>query len=130
VEHLLSDTVALFASTSLERRAARVDFNSLWEASVQAGVNIQYQSPIPALPSPWSLTLSGTFATRLADGPDRLISTLPETGQDFSLTATNTIPLPNDFSLQAQAGYRWVSSNYDTRRFDNFSAGLTLQRKF
>ncbi|MDV3252674.1 hypothetical protein DevBK_15145 [Devosia sp. BK] len=130
VEHRLSEDVVLFASTSLERRAARVDFNSLWEASLQAGVNVQYESPIPSLPAPWSVTLAGTFATRLADGPDRLISTKAENGQDTSLTATNTIPLPNDFSMQAQVGYRWVTSNYDTRRFDNFTAGLTLQKKF
>jgi len=130
IEHRLDENILFFAATSLERRAAQVDFASLWEASVQGGVTVQYASPIEALPLPWSATLAASLTTRLADGPDRLISTQPETGQDFNFTLTNTMPLASDLALQAQLGYRVSTSNYDTRRFNNLSASLSLQKKF
>ena len=129
-ERRLTESVSVLASMGAERLVARTDFSSFWQVGGLVGVSIDHASPIAALPAPWSLNLTAELYARDYDRPDTMISSKVQKDTDLTFRALQKIPLGQNWSLQLQASYRKVWSNYDTRKFDNVTAGIGLQKAF
>ena len=79
---------------------------------------------------PWIASLNLGAVFRDYDDPDPIISFEAESDREFFVGGGLTVPLKDRLALIAEAEYRWVDSNYDTRKFDNFTISLSLAQGF
>ena len=79
---------------------------------------------------PWIAALNIGAIYREYDGADLVISVDAETDREVFVGGGVTVPLRERLALIAEAEYRWVDSNYDTRNFDNFTISLSLAQGF
>lgn len=127
----LADDWQLLLSPGVERRQARVDFNSYWEPRFNLGVNYRYPALLGKRSQPWMLALSAQTARRVNDVPMAVISRdQRQRGNELVLQAVQTIPLRSSTDLQLYAGYRRLHSNYELREYSNRFAGFSLIQAF
>lgn len=131
LEHQLTSRLTIFGSVDGERREADRGYLSLHEFGVSAGGTYLVPSPLAADAAPWSLSLSGGFASRSFDDPDPIFSrTQAQEDRDLFVQGGVTVPFGDSWAVQAIAGYRDVSSNYGLRDFDNISTTLGILKRF
>ena len=127
----LADDWQLLLSPGLERRAARVDFNSYWEPRFNLGVNYRYPALLGKRSQPWVLAVTAQAARRRNDAPMTVVSRdTRQRGNELMLQAMQTIPLRGGTDLQLYAGYRRLHSNYELREYSNRFAGFSLIQAF
>lgn len=131
LQHQLTGPLLLYGNISGEQREADRDDLSYFEIGFQLGAILDFRSPFPAQADPWSLGLSAGYLSRDYDQPDPLFSaTNAEEDEEFFVESALTVPLRDDWAVQATLGYRDVSSNYDLRRYDNVSTSLGVVKRF
>ena len=111
-------------------RKAEMAMNAYRETGVSLGLNHRFASLIKGQ-KPWVFGLMGSLAHRDNDAPNRdYNSSAAQSGTEYMLQASQTIPLPNDFSVQIFGGLRGINSNYDIRDFKDHYFGLSLTKSF
>lgn len=127
----LADDWQLLLSPGVERREAKLDFNSYWEPRFNLGVNYRYPALLGKRSQPWVLALSAQAARRHNDVPMTVVSRdTRQRGNELVLQAVQTIPLRGSTDLQLYAGYRRLHSNYALREYSNRFAGFSLIQAF
>ena len=131
LEHQLTAQIMLFGILSGENREADSDDLSYTELGFQLGGVVDFRSPFPAQADPWSLGLVAGYLDRDYEEADRLFSlTEAEEDEEFFVESSLTVPLRDDWALQATLGYRDLASNYDLRRYDNVSTSFGIVKRF
>ncbi len=111
--------------------SADQNFLAYEQGDVWFGPTVLFDSPISEKQGVWAATLTfgGTF--REYDAPDPVINAAANQSDNelFGKIALE-VPLKYDWSFLAEAEYRDVSSNYDTREHDNLSAAFSVIKRF
>ncbi|MEM9105300.1 MAG: tetratricopeptide repeat protein [Pseudomonadota bacterium] len=113
-------------SAGAVRSWSRADYLSYYEVAAQAGTSVAFMSPING-EQKWILSTSAGIVYREYDSPDPLVD-LSNTQVDTEYVAQGSlnIPIKNGISLLAEADYRYVDSNYTTRKHNNFGTTLSI----
>jgi len=128
--HTLSSDWQAMTSLNVTRKDAVAGYQAYWEPGVSAGLSHRFK-PDTASEQPWIFTINAGASLRSNDAPDLMVNALQaQKGLELSLQASQTIPLKDQLSLQVQAGYRHIFSNYDTRSMGEASLGVSLSYSF
>ncbi|GGD11539.1 tetratricopeptide repeat protein [Aureimonas glaciei] len=131
LQHQVTGQLVLFGTIGGEHRDADRDYLSYSEFGINLGGALDFRSPFPSQADPWTLGLAAGYLDRGYDEPDPVFSlTEEEEDEEFFVESSLTVPLRDDWALQATLGYRDVSSNYDLRRFDNVSTSFGVVKRF
>ncbi|MEM6460529.1 MAG: tetratricopeptide repeat protein [Pseudomonadota bacterium] len=108
------------------RSWSRADYLSYYDIAVQAGASFAFMSPYQGQQK-WVLGTSLGIVYREYDAPDPLVDpTQAQEDTEYVAQANLNIPVRNGMSVLVEADYRYVESNYPTRRHDNFGTALSL----
>ena len=133
----LGVTTELTPSTILRARGrgqlkdADKDFRSFVSFGGGAALTQYFPSPIAALPSPWSASLSADYTRFRYDEPNRPID--PDSSQRdnrLDLGVSLNMPFAASWEAVAEVTYTDNNSNYDTEDFDNLAVMLGVTYRF
>jgi hypothetical protein len=128
---IMSPNLVLAGSAYVQRVSTELDFLSYTEGGLAIGPRFSFESPVSDEMRPWIASLNVGAIFREYDEPDPVISIFDaESDREIFVGGGVTIPLEERLALIAEAEYRWVDSNYDTRNFDNFTISLSLAQGF
>jgi hypothetical protein len=127
---IMSPNLALAGSAYVQRVSTERDFLSYTEGGLAFGPRFSFDSPVSDEMRPWIASLNFGAVLREYDEPDPIISIDAESDREVFVGGGVTVPLRERLALIAEAEYRWVDSNYDTRNFDNFTISLSLAQGF
>ena len=130
LQHQLNPHFAVFGAVQTEREETEQDYLDNWELEGRVGGMWAFGSPIAALPGTWSYTLGGGYLHRAFDEADPVIDDERQGDREIYVDTGLVIPLAETWALQAAAGYRHVTSNYDIKTFDNAYGSLGVMKKF
>ena len=130
LQHQLSPHFAVFGAVQTEREETERDYLDNWEMEGRLGGMWAFGSPIGALPGTWSYTLGGGYLHREFDEADLVIDDERQGDEEVYVDTSLVVPLAESWALQATAGYRHVTSNYDIKTFDNAYGSLGVMKKF
>ena len=131
LQHQATARLTLFGNLNAEHREADRDYLSYTEVGLVAGGSLTFRSPFPSQAEPWAVGLAAGYIDRDYDAPDTVFSlTEEEEDEEAFVESSLTVPLREDWALQATLGYRDVDSNYDMRNYDNVSASLGVMKRF
>lgn len=129
---ILSPTMTLGGSAYVQRTTAERGYLEYVETGISISPSVAFAAPVALFnDQPWIFSPSVGVVYRAYDDPDPLIdATRAERDWEGFVGADLTIPLPDRWSLLTETEYRHFGSNYDTRRFDNFSVSLSVVKSF
>lgn len=123
--------------------------NLLWSTGVQGQITsaqrqylsyrdiVAFTGPIYSFASPtgkgdaWTASASVGASFRQYDGPDPVINiNTAQEDRELFARASLSVPTGNNWSALFETEYRAISSNYDTRNLNNFSATFSVVKKW
>jgi hypothetical protein len=129
--YIVSPNIVLAGTGYVQKNSARRGYYSYLEGGISGGPRFSFKNPIASDMPKWTLSLVGGAVWRDYDGPDPLVDpTEAENDTELFIGGGLTMPLKDNFALITELEYRNVSSNYDTRDYDNFSVSLSLAKGF
>lgn len=129
--YILSPTTVLYGNAYLQRVWADADYLSYLEGGFTVGPRYSFASPVDSSRPAWTVALNTGALFRNYDDPDPVISpTDAEKDWEAFVGGGLTIPFKPDLALITELEYRYVDSNYDTRKYDNFSISLSIAKSF
>lgn len=131
INHQLTEHLKLFALLTGERRTAERGYLSTWQGGVTVGTVLSFGSPFGEDAEDWSVTVSGGVVKRVYDAPDPVINaTTAQSDDEVFAQAALSVPLKESWSVETNASYRSVMSNYDLADSENLSVSLGAMKKF
>lgn len=131
IDHALSQQLSIFGRVRGSRRNASVGYLSSREAELAVGATLGFNSPFAGRGDPWTITVAAGHAQRVFDEPDKFMNRREkQRDREYFIEGALVAPVIGKWSTQATGSYRRVSSNYDLRKTDNFSASIGLTRRF
>ena len=130
VTHILSPSLAIGANAYVQNAWAARDYLAYVEGGFSVGPRFAFASPVSKDMPAWTAAINVGAVFRDYDAADLAISTEAESDREVFIGGGLTVPLKSNFALIADMEYRNVSSNYDTRNYDNFSIALSLAKSF
>jgi hypothetical protein len=130
LQHQLNPHFTVYGVVQTEREETEQDYLDNWELEGRLGGMWAFGSPIGALPGTWSYTLGGGYLHREFDEADIVIDDERQGDDEIYVDTSLVVPLAESWALQATAGYRQVTSNYDIKTFDNAYGSLGVMKKF
>jgi hypothetical protein len=80
---------------------------------------------------PWTVAINTGALFRNFDDPDPVIDpNLTENDWEAFVGGGLTIPVREDVALITEMEYRYADSNYETRKYDNFSISVSVAKSF
>jgi hypothetical protein len=129
--YILSPTTVLYGNAYLQRAWADADYLSYLEGGFSVGPRYSFASPIAGDMPAWTVALNTGAVFREYDDPDPVIDpTEAESDWEAFVGGGLTVPVKEDVALITELEYRYVDSNYDTRKYDNFSISLSVAKSF
>lgn len=129
--YIVAPDTVLTGTAYIQKNWARRGYYSYLEGGISGGPRYSFKSPLSSEMPKWTASLVGGAVWRKFDGPDPLVDpTEAERDTELFIGGGLTIPLKDNFALITELEYRNVSSNYDTRDYDNFSVSLSLAKGF
>ena len=129
--YILSPTTVLYGNAYLLQAWADADYLTYLEGGFTVGPRYSFASPIASDALPWIVAVNtGALFRNYAD-PDPMID--PDTAErdwEAFVGGGLTIPVKPDLALITEMEYRYVDSNYDTRKYDNFSISFCVAKSF
>jgi len=131
MSYIIAPKVMLAGNVYVQRVWAEQGYLSYLEGGFAAGPRVSFTSPIESLELDWTAALTAGAVFREYDDPDVVINaTEAESDWEAFVGGGLTVPLKRDVALITELEYRYVDSNYDTRKFDNFSVSLSVAKSF
>lgn len=129
--YILSPNTLLYGNAYLQRAWADADYLSYLEGGFTVGPRYSFASPLDSSKPAWTVALNTGALFRNFDDPDPMINP-DEAEEDWEAFVGGglTIPFRPDVALITELEYRYVDSNYDTRKYDNFSISFSLAKSF
>lgn len=129
--YILSPNLLLSASAYMQRAWADKGYLSYLEGGFSAGPRMSFASPVSSDMGAWTVALTGGVLFRGFDDPDPAINATEEEDDWEAFVAGGlTIPLNPTLAAITEVEYRYADSNYDTRKYDNFSVSFSLAKSF
>ena len=129
--YILSPSTVLYGNAYLQRVWADADYLSYLEGGFTVGPRYSFASPVDSSKPAWTVALNTGALFRNFDDPDPMIDpTQAEKDWEAFIGGGLTIPFRPDVALITELEYRYVDSNYDTRKYDNFSISLSVAKSF
>jgi tetratricopeptide (TPR) repeat protein len=129
--HIISPNLLVSGSAYVQRVWAQAGYLTYTEGGFAIGPRYSFASPVNEDMGAWIVSLTAGAIFREYDDPDPIISvTTAESDWEAFVGGGVTIPLRQRLALIAEAEFRHVESNYDTRNFDNFSISFSLAQGF
>ena len=129
--HILSPTLTFSGSAYVQKVWAEKSYLSYIEGGISGGPRISFASPLSDEMPKWTAALTLGAIYREYDGADPIIDpTAAEHDTELFVGGGLTVPLKNNMAVITEVEYRNVSSNYDTRDYDNFLVQLSLAKGF
>ena len=129
--YILSPSLVLSGTTYFQRVWAATDYLAYLEGGFAVGPRYSFASPISGDMPAWIVALNTGALFRNYDDPDPIISlTEAESDWEAFIGGGLTVPVKPDLALITELEYRHVDSNYDTRKFNNFSISLSVAKSF
>ncbi len=131
MSYIIAPKVMLAGNAYVQRVWADQGYLSYLEGGFAAGPRVSFESPVASLELDWTAALTVGAVFREYDDPDVVINaTEAESDWEAFVGGGLTVPLKRDVALITELEYRYVDSNYDTRKFDNFSVSLSVAKSF
>lgn len=131
VTHILSPSTVLYGNAYLLKAWADADYLAYLEGGFTVGPRYSFASPVDSERPPWIVALNTGALFRNFDDPDPMIDpTEAEKDWEAFVGGGLTIPIQPDLALLTELEYRYVDSNYDTRKYDNFSISFSVAKSF
>jgi hypothetical protein len=129
--YILSPSTVLYGNAYLLQAWADADYLTYLEGGFTVGPRYSFASPIAGDMLPWTVAVNtGALFRNYAD-PDPMIDpTESERDWEAFIGGGLTIPVKEDLALITELEYRYVDSNYDTRKYDNFSISFSVAKSF
>lgn len=129
--YIVAPDLILSGNAYIQKNWARRGYYSYLEGGISGGPRYSFRSPLASDMPKWTVALTGGVVWRNYDGADPLVDpTEAEKDVETFIGGGLTVPLKENFALITELEYRNVSSNYDTRDYDNFSVSLSLAKGF
>lgn len=129
--YILSPTTVLYGNAYLQRVWTDADYLSYLEGGFTVGPRYSFASPVDPGKLPWTVAINTGALFRSYDDPDPIIDpNNAEEDWEAFIGGGLTIPVRPDVALITELEYRYVDSNYDTRKYDNFSISFTVAKSF
>ena len=128
--YILSPNTMLYGNAYLLRAWADADYLSYLEGGIMVGPRYSFDSPIDSLTLDWTVAVNTGAVFRNFDDPDPMIADYSEEDWEAFIGGGLTIPVRQDVALITELEYRYVDSNYDTRKYDNFSISFSVAKSF
>lgn len=126
VQYIIDPMRTVNFSAGAVRSISRADYLSYWDVAAQAGASFAFMSPFNGKQK-WVLGTSAGIVYRAYDNPDPLVDpTLAQEDTEYFAQGSLNIPVKNGVSILGEADYRYVHSNYPTRRHNNFGTTLSV----
>ncbi|WP_419907311.1 tetratricopeptide repeat protein [Hoeflea sp.] len=125
-QYIVTPMHTLNVSAGTVRSISRANYLSYWDFAAQAGAAFAFMSPFNG-EQKWVLGTSAGIVFRTYDSPDPMVN--PGQNQEdteYIAQGSLNIPVKNGVSVLGEADYRYVHSNYPTRRHNNFGTTLSL----
>ena len=131
VTHILSPSTVLYGNAYLLQAWADADYLSYLEGGFTVGPRYSFASPVDNSKPDWTVALNTGALFRNYDEPDPVIDpTSAERDWEAFIGGGLIIPVKPDLALITEMEYRYVDSNYDTRKYDNFSISFSVAKSF
>lgn len=130
IRHQVTNRLSIFAGAEGELHETEHAYKSSSEVGATVGGTYLLDPPIGDRSRPWAVSLAFGMLDRSYDAPDTFISTQSQHDIETFVQGTLTIPLREEWAMQAVLSYRDVSSNYDVYTFDNIGASLAIMKSF
>ncbi len=129
--HIVNPNLLVSLGVQGQRSDVDQDFLSYNEVHAWGGPTFSIPSPISKDSQAWIANLTAGFVIRRFDSPDPVIN-LTDEQHDSEVygRASLSIPFRNGWSVLAEAEYRNVNSNYDTRQYDNVLTTFSIVKKW
>lgn len=129
--YILSPSTVLYGNAYLQRVWTDANYLSYLEGGFTVGPRYSFASPVDSSKPAWTVALNTGALFRNYDDPDPVIDpTETEADWEAFVGGGLTIPVKPDFALITEMEYRYVDSNYDTRKYDNFSISFSVAKSF
>lgn len=128
--YILSPNTVLYGNAYLLRAWADADYLSYLEGGFMVGPRYSFASPVESLNLDWTVAVNTGAVFRNFDDPDPMIADYSERDWEAFVGGGLTVPFRQDVALITELEYRYVDSNYDTRKYDNFSISLSVAKSF
>ena len=128
--YILSPSTMLYGNAYLQRVWADADYLSYLEGGFTVGPRYSFASPIDSSKPAWTVAVNTGALFRNYDEPDPMISPDAERDWEAFVGGGLTIPFKPDLALITEMEYRYVDSNYDTRKYDNFAISFSIAKSF
>ena len=128
--YILSPTTVLYGNAYLLQAWADADYLTYLEGGFTVGPRYSFASPIDSSKPAWIVAVNTGALFRNFDAPDPMIANFSERDWEAFVGGGLTIPVKPDLALITELEYRYVDSNYDTRKYDNFSIAFSVAKSF
>ncbi len=128
--YVVAPQVVLYGNVYAQRTWADAGYLSSLEGGFTVGPRYSFASPVSSDMPAWTVAVNTGALFRNYDDPDPVIDSVAERDWEAFVGGGLTVPIKPDLALLTELEYRYVDSNYDTRKYDNFSISFSVAKSF